>query len=138
MATPRKENPQPGGRPTIYKPEYCAQLVGYMEDGLSFMASCGLMGFSKQSGHNWAKEYPEFFDAMALGQAKRSAFLERRGLNAESGPAVTFAVAALKNCNPDEFRENQRHEHSGPNGNAIETVTRIELVSPGYGEGDEG
>jgi hypothetical protein len=131
MATPRKENPQPGGRPTTYDPAYCEQLIEHMSQGYSFMASCGLLGFCKPTGYGWSLKHPEFATAIKIGHAKRSAFLESRGIRADSGPAVTYAVAALKNCNPDEFRDNQRVELGGIDGDAIKAVTRIELVAPG-------
>lgn len=118
----------PAGRPTEYRQEYCGKLIDAMSKGLSLQAAMGEIGYGRARAHEWAKSFPEFRDAIELGHAKRSAFLEKRGLSAESGPAVTFAIAALKNCNPLEFRDNVQHELVGANGGPIETVTRIERV----------
>ncbi len=90
-----------------------------MAQGYSLMAAMGMIGFSRQRAYEWAKDYPEFRDAMEIGQAKRSAFLEKRGIDAESGPSVTFAIAALKNCNREAFRDEVSVEHSGPDGKPV-------------------
>lgn len=120
--------PNPVGRPSLYRPHYCDELVQLMSTGLSLTASMGEMGFTRRTAHDWAAQHPEFSHAIALGHAKRSAFLERKGISAESGPAVTFAVAALKNCNPEDFREKQALEVSGPDGGAVQVVNKIERV----------
>jgi hypothetical protein len=106
----------PVGRPSGYKPEYCEQIVAKMTEGLSLMAACGELDLVKSTVHNWSKDHPELLDAIALGHSKRSAFLERAGIKAESGPAVTYITKALPNCNPDAFRERQSVEHTGKDG----------------------
>lgn len=125
-----------GGRPSSYKPEYCERLISLMSQGFSLMASCGELGFTKQTAHNWAALNPEFFDAIALGHAKRSMFLEKRGLVAESGPAVTYVLKALPNCNPDEFRDKSNIEHSGTidlSGPADDAKRKLAAIIAGSG-----
>lgn len=121
--------PNPVGRPSMYRPEYCGMLVDLMATGLSLTASMAQIGFSRQRAHEWAEAHLEFRDAIALGHGKRSLFLETRGISAESGPAVTFVIAALKNCNVEDFRDRKEVEHSGPDGGPISlAVSRIERV----------
>lgn len=122
---------KPNGPPSTFKPEYCDFFIENMSKGFSFLASCGTLGISKQLAIHWRNRFPEFENAIQIGHAKRSANLEDRAMNATNGHTVTFSIAALKNCNPDEFREQTRHELSGIDGGAIETITRIELVVPG-------
>lgn len=93
------------GRPIEYRPEFANEIVELMATGLSLTASMASLGFVRDTASDWAKRYPEFSDAIALGKGKRSLFLERRGIAAESGPAVTFAMKALANCNHEDFRE---------------------------------
>ena len=101
------------GRPSDYDPAYCQVVVDIMATGLSLTAAAGEIGVTRQTLNNWAHEFPEFFDAVCLGKAKRTLALERGMLGAENGPAVTARMFALKNADPDEWREKQSIEHSG-------------------------
>lgn len=103
-----------------------------MAEGLSLTAAMGELGFSRQTAHDWAAKHPDFSYAIAVGHAKRSNFLERRGIKAESGPAVTFAIAALKNCNREDFREQVELEHTGSGGGPIQVSWTV--VDPGKNE----
>jgi hypothetical protein len=107
------------GRPSEYKEAYCAELVSLMATGLSLTAAMAELGFHRDTAHEWAKHHPEFSDAMKKGQAKRTLFLERSMLGSTSGPEVTARIFALKNSAPEEWREKQQLEHSGPDGGAL-------------------
>jgi transposase-like protein len=77
------------GRPTLYKPEFCDQLIEQMAEGLSFMAAMARIGVSRQTGYSWVKQHEEFLEAFELGKGKRLLFLERRLLSARSHGVVT-------------------------------------------------
>ena len=51
------------GQPTLYKPEYCEQLIAFMGKGYSFEAFAGKIGVCKQTLYSWAEKNPEFLDA---------------------------------------------------------------------------
>lgn len=101
-----------GGRPTLYKPSYCDEVVNMMATGYSLTAAMASLGFTRSRAHEWADIHPEFRDAIALGHAKRSMKLEELGLAAASGPQVTFVMKALANCNVEDFRERKEVEHT--------------------------
>lgn len=84
-----------------------------MATGLSLTAAAGEIGICRATINNWADAHPEFLEAVRLGKAKRTLALERGMLGAENGPAVTARMFALKNADPDEWREKQSIEHSG-------------------------
>lgn len=84
-----------------------------MATGLSLTAVAGEIGICRATINNWAAVHPEFLEAVRIGKAKRTLALERGMLGAESGPAVTARMFALKNADPDEWREKQSIEHSG-------------------------
>lgn len=123
----------PAGRPNTYRPAFCDEVINLMASGLSLTAAMAELGYHRQTAYDWAESHPEFSDAIALGHAKRSLFLERQGIAADSGPKVTFVLAALKNCNRDDFRDKQEIEHTGKDGGPIETVTRIERAIVKHG-----
>ncbi len=101
------------GRPTDYTPELGAEILAHMEAGLSLTAAAALCDVHRQRVYEWAARHPEFAEDIKLGRAKRQAFLEQRLLDAGDGPIVTSSIFALKNTNPDDWRDKREVEHSG-------------------------
>jgi len=69
-----------GGRPTLYKPEYCQMLITHMSEGLSFESFAGLVSVSRQTIYDWEKANPEFLDAKKLAMEKNRLFWEKVGV----------------------------------------------------------
>lgn len=67
------------GRPTLYKQEYCDQIIEFMATGKSLTAFAASINTYKQNLYNWAKINKEFFDAMKNAQAKCQAWWEEEG-----------------------------------------------------------
>jgi len=127
------------GRPLEYRPEFGERIIELMAAGFSKTASAAELGFHRQTLYDWAEKYPEFSDAIKLGEGKRTLFLERGLLEAENGPKVTSRIFALKNACQDEWRDRVVNEHSGPGGAPIavtalspdellETAKRLALI----------
>lgn len=101
------------GRPTEYTPELGARILELMEQGLSLTAAAAECDVHRQRVYEWEARHPEFAEDVKLGRAKRQAFLERRLMQAADGPIVTSSIFALKNTNPDDWRDKREVEHSG-------------------------
>jgi hypothetical protein len=93
------------GRPTKYSPHYCDELIECMGRGFSLTAFAGEIGVARSTINQWMGEYPEFSEAVKKGQAKRVRKLEETLLAGEFGPRVTAHIFALKNADPDEWRD---------------------------------
>lgn len=111
--TKRKADPQKGGRPSTYNPAFCDQIVEFMGQGYSLTAFAGKIGVHRETLLNWAAEHPEFFDAVKRGKAARVMKLEETLLKGETGPKVTSHIFALKNADPDEWKDKQEVGLSG-------------------------
>lgn len=98
----------PAGRPSEYTPALGNEIIELMATGLSLTAAAAELGFHRDTIYDWAGKYPEFSDACKKARGKRTLFLERRLLSADSSPVVTSSIFALKNACPDEWRE--KHE----------------------------
>lgn len=70
---------KPFGRPTLYKPEYCEQLIEHMSQGLSFEAFGGVLRVSKQTLYDWEKANKDFLDAKQIGLECSRFFWENLG-----------------------------------------------------------
>ena len=111
--TKPKKNPQPGGRPTKYRPEFCEQALAHMTAGYSKTATAGKLGVAKSTLDLWCETHSEFSGAIKMGEAARTAKLECDLIDAKDGPTVTSRIFALKNAAPDEWRDKRETEHSG-------------------------
>ena len=70
----------PAGRPTDYKPEYCAEAIDYIGHGKSKEAFAGHLGICKQTLYTWMDKYPEFLDAVNKGETISQDFWEELGI----------------------------------------------------------
>jgi hypothetical protein len=66
----QKKKPNPVGRPTDYKPEYCQMLIDHMEKVYSFESFAGVIGVARETIYLWRKTHPEFLHAHNVGKMK--------------------------------------------------------------------
>lgn len=101
------------GRPSKYDEAFCDQVIDFMGQGLSLTAFAGEISVARSTINEWINNHPEFSEAVKIGQAKRTASLERGLLSEEIGPKVTARIFALKNADPEGWRDKREVEHSG-------------------------
>lgn len=94
-----------------------------MATGLSLTAFAGEIGVARSTVNEWMDNYPEFSEAVKVGKAKRTLALESSMLKAENGPKVTARIFALKNADPEEWRDKKELDTPGLN-DAIKSITR--------------
>ena len=125
----------PAGRPSKYDPKYCEEVIKVMGEGLSLTAFAGRIGVDRDTINEWRSVHPEFSVACRKGQAKRTERLEMGMLDPDMpGPAVNARRFALANAAPEEWREKQQLEHSGPNGGEIPMSIAVRLLTPSHAE----
>jgi transposase len=106
------DDKHPGGRPTLYSPEYIDKAIEYMALGYSITAFAGHIRVSRETVYEWARVHPEFSDALKIARSARVNQLECDLLSAESNPMVTSRIFALKNACPEEWREKIENENT--------------------------
>src|SRR3974390_394336 len=93
------------GRPTLYEPRYCQMVINHMAKGRSLTAFAGSIGVGKETVYDWLTKYPDFAAAVEQGHAARVNALEDKMLNADKMCQASVSIFALKNADPDEWRE---------------------------------
>ena len=97
------------GRPTLYRTEYCEQIIEAMKTGLSASGFAGQIGVSRRAISQWAEVNPVFMHALACAKAACALHWERLALrageNAREGGNVAIIIFALRNLAPADWAE---------------------------------
>lgn len=113
-------------RPTEYRPEYCNTAIEQGKLGKSKAQIASVIGVSRNTLDNWAKEHPEFLSAIAHARDLALAWWEdqaQRGLwetpeGERLNPQLWSRSMAARF--PEDYRENSRMELTGKDGGPLE------------------
>lgn len=109
-----KADKRPVGRPTLYREEYCDEVVKDMAKGYSLGAFAGLVGVSRATLNLWMDEHPEFLEAVSRGKAARLRDWEGVALDMRTkggGPGgATITMFGLKNMGAGEWDSAEKSE----------------------------
>lgn len=112
----------PGGRPTLYKPEYVEIGRRCAETGMTEEQLAAVFDVNIDTLYEWRKRYPEFSESLKGGKDDRDERVERSLLSrAEGGyfgdkyypPDATSMIFWLKNRQPKKWRDKTETELSG-------------------------
>ena len=118
-----------GGRPTKYDPSMCNEIEEQLSQGLSLTAASIELGIHRDTAYEWAKEYPEFSDAIKMGRAKGQReweFRLRDQALCGSGNS-TAMIFAMKNLYQDDWRDKTESEITGKDGAALVPVINVSI-----------
>jgi hypothetical protein len=92
-----------GGRPTVYLPKFCKEVIEFMSQGFSLSAFAGTIGVSRETIYAWSETIKEFGEALKRARAARTLYWEKRLKSAEKDTrAVIFA---LRNACSEEWKD---------------------------------
>lgn len=115
-----------GGRPSLYKPEYCETAIFLMGQGYSIAGLAGHLKVSRQTVYQWEKDHPEFSDALNAARAASAAWWERQAILLATGDGqgnASVVIFGLKNRVADEWRDKNQTEITGKDDGPVEVVT---------------
>lgn len=112
----------PGGRPSLYKPEYCETVIQLGKEGKSLAQMCSHFEISRQTIDNWAADHPEFLEALTRAKTEMQAVLEALAFDGLKNRE--FNANLWKTTMQARFREEytERKEVSGPDGGPVQVV----------------
>lgn len=96
----RAGSPNPVGRPSKYKKEYCDKLVERMAMGFSFESFAAQCDTCVDTIKEWANVHPDFSAAKRTGNAKRLEFNEdilQKLISGELTGSTTAQIFRMKN-----------------------------------------
>lgn len=113
MAAKRKAKPKAKrgrGRPTKYRPEYCARVVEMGKEGKSLATMACELEVHRETLHDWAAANPDFSVAMTHARNASLSWWEdkaRRGIVTQDGVSINAALwgKVMSARFPDDYRE---------------------------------
>jgi hypothetical protein len=101
-------------KPTAYDPALCDAVVNFAETtGMSITAFAGSMRVSRWTVMQWAKQYPEFAEAIAAANAARTLFIEKRVPMEQMPAQVSYHLKALQKAAAEDWAEKTTVVHEG-------------------------
>lgn len=132
------DEPNKGGRPSAFKPEYVQQAQALCKLGATDAELADFFGVSVRTIYSWQSRYNEFLQALKAGKDEADDRVERslyhraigyeydavKIFNAQGEPLIvpyrekcppdtTAAIFWLKNRRKEKWRDVQQHEHGG-------------------------
>lgn len=139
------------GRPSLYREEYCDEIVSFCGEGASITSFAAEIGVDRDTITEWGKTHSEFSGAVKRAKAKIAAWWNKQARdvaeNGGNGGRATLIVFGLKNTDPEDFRDKTEHELTGKDGEALIPVVNVVIASPdqsssapeaGVGSSDKG
>lgn len=110
------------GRPTIQTPEKAQKIIDALELHPSKSRACRTARISRAALYAWCASDSEFKARVDAAQERGIDAVEDALLNDAINHDTTAAIFALKSWRPARYRETQRHEVTGKDGEAL-TIT---------------
>ena len=124
------EETKPVGRPTLYRPEYCEQVIELGRQGKSPAQIAAALDVARATLGLWAEAHPEFLTAYTRAYDLAQAWFEDKGqagLDAQGFNANLWAKQVSSRFR-DDYTETQRRELTGKNGGPIQHEAWLESL----------
>lgn len=113
MQTVTEKPKGPGGRPSLYKPEYCERVIELGREGMSVLEMAAEIGVSRVTLEEaWPAAHEEFLEAFARARELSQAWWEREGrtgLRADKFNAQLYSRSMSARF-PKDWRESKNVE----------------------------
>jgi hypothetical protein len=123
--------PQANGRPSEYRPEYDEMVIEAMAQGLSLTGFAGMIRHGRETVYRWMSAHSSFRDAVSRGRAARTLHLERKLLSARYGAQCSAAIFALRNAQPDEWKDVRSVQHEHQHQLTVLTDAQLHAIAAG-------
>ena len=127
---------RPVGRPTLYKPEYCEEVIALGKLGKSTEAIGAILGVGTKTLYNWRDENPEFLHALELAKEfelqwwediAQLHMIENKESDKINASIWSRSMAARF---PKKYREQVKQEITGAEGAPLLQGIQVTFVKP--------
>jgi|ERR1700761_2117382 len=118
------------GRPTVYREEYCDQIVELGRAGKSVVQMACHFDVVKQTLFNWADAHPAFLDAFMRAKQLSQDWWETKAQDSLVTPGFQASLwsRSMAARFPDDYTERSKSEITGKDGKDL-IPARVEIVA---------
>jgi transposase len=124
------------GRPSLYKPEYCEEVIALGKIGKSVEQISANLGLSLRVLYDWRDKHPEFLHALEDAKTYEQAWWEEQASaymveNKESDRLnATLWSRSMAARFPKKYRESTKTEITGADGIPLLSGIQVSFVKP--------
>jgi transposase-like protein len=130
------ENTRPVGRPSLYNPAFCDEVVKLGAMGKSVEQISSVLGVSLRTMYQWRDNYPEFLHALDDAKVAEQTWWEDQAqtymLEHKDGAKLNASLwsRSMAARFPKKYRESVKQEITGENGAPLIPQIQVSFVSP--------
>jgi transposase len=127
---------RPVGRPSLYDPKYCEEVIALGKIGKSTEAIGAILGVGTKTLYNWRDQNPEFLHALELAKEFELQWWEDIGQthmveNKESDKLnASIWSRSMAARFPKKYRESVKQEITGADGSPLLSGIQVSFVKP--------
>ena len=127
---------RPVGRPSLYKPEYCEEVIALGKIGKSVEAIGAILGVGTKTLYNWRDQHEEFLHAMDMAKEfelqwwediAQTHMIENKESDKINATIWSRSMAARF---PKKYREQVKQEITGADGAPLLAGIQVTFVKP--------
>jgi hypothetical protein len=130
------EEKRPVGRPSLYDPKYCEEVIALGRIGKSVEAIGAILGVGTKTLYNWRDENPEFLHALDMAKEfelqwwediAQTHMIENKESDKINATIWSRSMAARF---PKKYREQVKQEITGADGAPLLSGIQVSFVKP--------
>jgi hypothetical protein len=106
-------------------------VIECMAQGLSLTAFAGSIRCGRETVYRWMSAHGTFRDAVTRARACRTLWLEQKLLRSRKGAETTAAIFALRNAQPDEWKDVRSVQHEHQHQLTVLTDAQLHAIAAG-------
>jgi transposase len=130
------EEKRPVGRPSLYKPEYCEEVIALGKIGKSVEAIGAILGVGTKTLYNWRDQHEDFLHALDMAKEfelqwwediAQTHMIENKESDKINATIWSRSMAARF---PKKYRESVKQEITGADGAPLLSGIQVSFVKP--------
>jgi len=130
------EEKRPVGRPTLYDPKYCEEVIALGKIGKSVEAIGAILGVGTKTLYNWRDQHEDFLHALDMAKEfelqwwediAQTHMVENRESDKLNATIWSRSMAARF---PKKYREQVKQEITGADGAPLLSGIQVSFVKP--------
>jgi transposase len=127
---------RPVGRPSLYKPEYCEEVIALGKIGKSVEAIGAILGVGTKTLYNWRDQHEDFLHALDMAKEfelqwwediAQTHMIENKESDKINATIWSRSMAARF---PKKYREQVKQEITGADGAPLLSGIQVSFVKP--------